>query len=692
METLRSGIFYERRVDLRRHADTTAHSGPPLRAPSKAQTASDNLPRLQVSATVNVVSTTSRTILTQLFWNDTNETIECSSYCFPLYDGSVITSFQCWIGPDTIKGVVKSKDDARREFQQAIAHQRAASLLEEQTPEVFEMALGNIPPQVDVKVEIIYLTELKADLSGDGVIVTIPTSIAPRYGNEPDSYRGGTVSTARMTQETGMKIQINVSAHVPIRALEGRSHPLSVELGSTGAPTPAVSFRELLNSKPEMTSNHNHARAILSDRKGVLEKDFVLAILVGPSTLLGIPNLLAPRAVRETCQSHPGYSAIKVSFIPRDLFTPQMKAPGFKTEVLILADRSGSMEPKMESLRRALRLLLSKLPDDCFFNVCSFGSSLHTLWTKSQALTQDARGCVQRHYSESFEANLGGTEILSALQSTVNIRRRDKNLITQIIVLTDGEVWNVQSIIDYVRSTRNEDDKNLRFFALGIGDEVSHQMIEGIGKHGGGFSEVISVYSGASWDDRIFRMVHGILTPSSWKCQVSLKDRNGDVIRSFGSTTMNARPQNFIVRSPHLVSSQHGFSRAIFYFLVQDTACSFDEIEIEGNSASCPGSKVSLPIEDVVALEPMILYLASKSVLGDFETGQSWMHDLRDSIYKGDDLRLKREVILEAQRIGVYWGITGKWTSFVGVHSTNHSELPSQTYQADRIELSELMK
>lgn len=60
------------------------------------------LPLLEVSMDVKVVGTTSRTVLTQSFTNLSSLTIPAATYCFPLYDGSIVVGFRCWIGEDRL--------------------------------------------------------------------------------------------------------------------------------------------------------------------------------------------------------------------------------------------------------------------------------------------------------------------------------------------------------------------------------------------------------------------------------------------------------------------------------------------------------------------------------------------------------------------------------------------------------------
>lgn len=164
------------------------------------------LPLLKVSHNVEVVGAAARTLLAQTFVNNSTTAIQEANYCFPLYDGSVIISFRCWLdGKQLLEGKVKPKAAAKAEYRDAVAHQRVAALLEEHTPEIFETVIGNIPPRTIVKVEFTYVNELKADTGGDGILVTIPTSIAPRYGTPPTGHLERAASSSLKSVQNGLK-------------------------------------------------------------------------------------------------------------------------------------------------------------------------------------------------------------------------------------------------------------------------------------------------------------------------------------------------------------------------------------------------------------------------------------------------------------------------------------------------------
>jgi hypothetical protein len=314
----------------------------------------------------------------------------------------------------------------------AVADQRVAALLEEHTPEVFETHLGNIPPKTSVKIEIVYINELNADVGGEGVLVTIPTSVAPRYGTPPNSF-----SESADTEVTGdhikkgLKIKVDVTAVVPIQKLESRTHPISVEMGISGAPALASDFGDLAHPPEPVGFDPRKACAMLSDRSAMLGKDFVLLILASGA------SLLQSRALAETALDQIGESAMMVTLNPRDLFPSLTLVDDFNGEIIFVADRSGSMGgSKMDTLRDAMTVFLKSLPKECHLNIYSFGNSYSSLWEKSRQYSQESLDAAIHHVSTTFKANMGGTEILPVLKRVIEQRLNHENFTTQVILFT----------------------------------------------------------------------------------------------------------------------------------------------------------------------------------------------------------------------------------------------------------------
>ncbi len=67
-----------------------------------------------------------------------------------------------------------------------------------------------------------------------------------------------------------------------------------------------------------------------------------------------------------------------------------------------------------------------------------------------------------------MKADFRGTEILPAIKSTAERRLKDLNL--EIMVLTDGQVWNSVDLFKYVE--KETEKGGVRLFSLGIGRDV----------------------------------------------------------------------------------------------------------------------------------------------------------------------------------------------------------------------------
>jgi hypothetical protein len=177
-------------------------------------------------------------------------------------------------------------------------------LLEQHTPDVFSTNLGNLPPYATVNVQIEYIMELKHDSEVNGPRFTIPTSIAPRYGDPPSGLTantGGTIS---------ISVQISVLSNftsVPVNicpfhkvflqtTAQSPSHPISIFLG-------AHSENALAN-----TFNPHHALATLGQTSTELGKGFIL---------VKCANLSSPNALLKTHPTIPNLKALMLTLIPK---------------------------------------------------------------------------------------------------------------------------------------------------------------------------------------------------------------------------------------------------------------------------------------------------------------------------------------------------------------------------------------
>ncbi|KAK3824892.1 MAG: von Willebrand domain-containing protein [Benniella sp.] len=440
-----------------------------------------SLPLVNVEAHTVILETISRTTLTQTYLNPSaSDPIPELMYAFPLYDGVSVVGFTCRIGDRTIVGQVKERQRAKKDFKDAVLRGDKAALLEQlpSASDVFTTTVGNIPAGAKVVVEITYIGELKHDAEVNGVRFTIPTSIMPRYGNHPVELSTQSASGGRLQ----VTVDVVLAQSNVIQKVQSPSHPITVSLGTT-------SFA------PNADAALSKASATLCLGDAALDKDFIIQVV---SKDTGMPT-----AILETHPTIPNQRALMATLVPK------FALPAEKPEVVFICDCSGSMEgSNINLVRSALKVFLKSLPVGIKFNICYFGSKYSFLWSKSATYSQATLDKAIKH-AERISANMGGTEMFQPIKATLDQRYKDIPL--AVMLLTDGEIWNQESLFTYLNKEIIEPKAPIRVFTLGIGNGVSHALIEGVAKAGNGFSQ--SVGEGEKMEGKVVRMLKAALTP-----------------------------------------------------------------------------------------------------------------------------------------------------------------------------------
>jgi hypothetical protein len=452
------------------------------------------LPPFSVSLIAQVVQDTAKVTVTQLFWNNTNTAIRKGAYTFSLPAGCTVFRFSCRIGRNRIvRAKVKPRVEARESLDDAIRNNRTAALLEQETPEIFTTTLGNIPANARLKAEISYVTLLKHRFANyrSTTTLTIPTYIAARYGSPPPGFQNAITSGIPQ----GLTIVVEVAAAENKQTISSATHRITVQRRNR-----SESWRQF--AAPGAVNDIQTTLVKLEGGSTLLDRDFILDITTQPEG-----GLEAPQAWLEIHPSIENHKAVMLTIPPK--FMLRNQSTGQDAEILFVADRSGSMTDKMNSVKSAMNFFLKGIPRGRKFNIWCFGSFHGFLWPESRDYSEQTLQAALEFVSRQFEADMGGTELLPALKGIV--AARDRSRMTNIVILTDGEVWRLDETISFVQQTRRETEGSVRFFALGIGNAVSHELVEGIAKAGGGYAEVIPAASQGGWDDRVVSMLHAAL-------------------------------------------------------------------------------------------------------------------------------------------------------------------------------------
>lgn len=655
------------------------------------------LPLLDSEAHSTILFTTSKTVLKQTFTNPSSEeAIKECIYTFPLYDGVSVVGFTCTIGPRILTGLVKEKVKAEEIFDQAVAKGETAGLLE-QAPEasdVFSTKLGNIPAGKSVIVEITYIGELKHH-ENEGIRFTIPTSIAPRYGQGPSHAM---VGGSQVQEEGGIKITVDVNMPEGsfIKGVQSPSHPIAVSMGALSTAA---------NTDPTMSK----ASATLSLGSAALEKDFVLIV---HSKDIGIP-----KAILETHPTIPHHRALMATLVPK------FSLPPSRPEIVFIADRSGSMRGNIPMLISAMKVFLKSMPVGVKFNICSFGNKPNFLWSQSKSYTSETLQEATVHV-QHFDANMGGTETFKAVKATIEKRFTDLPL--EIILLTDGDIWRQEELFDYLNQQVKQTDGKIRLFSLGIGNGVSSALIEGLARAGNGFSQ--SVQHGERLDNSVVRMLRGALSPhiADYTLEVKYENDNDDFelidtvtegmkillsdtdtpqpipqepkptislfdasvdpekedIKMKGVNYLPDVPHPKLLQAPHNIPSLFAFSRTTVYLLMSPETIQRNPTAVVLRATSAHGPlALEIPIEALSTPAETIHHLAAKKAIQDLEEGRGWIFDAKDQagvlVKDRYPSRFEDMVQREAVRLGERFQVAGKWCSFIAV-AANDAEIAAK--------------
>ncbi|KAK7055137.1 von Willebrand factor type A domain-containing protein [Favolaschia claudopus] len=444
---------------------------------------------LQVHATVNIKDLAAEVKLTHTYCNDTEMPLE-AVHSFPVPARAAVTAFVL-VKEDGRKvlGRVHENAEAKALYQTAVNQAKAAAFLQQRTPDVFEVAVGNVLPHERVQIELVYVTELAEDEENDSFRFHLPVHIGSRYGQAPSSfdYRPWNFTPPALPRTPFLQILVIVEAVTPITKIGSPSHTVSVELG----PDPSLPYAQDLPFA-------NYARVSLSS-ESALDKDFVLTVKSA-----GIDS---PRCVAEL---HPvnHTTALAFTVVPRF----QLPDPP-RQEFIFLVDRSGSMRgARIEAAKRALVVMLRSLPaKGSNLQVLSFGSECTALWDEgSQPYTQATLDLATQHV-DGMDADYGGTEIRQALARCCEARRTDRP--TSVFVLTDGAAWDLDGVFNVIKGAVASAPVQayLRVFVLGMGDSGT-AMCTGIARVGNGACMTVGEKE-TSFTGKIARLLKASRTP-----------------------------------------------------------------------------------------------------------------------------------------------------------------------------------
>src|SRR6187455_2898430 len=122
----------------------------------------------------------------QVFRNDTPYTLE-GTYFFPIPETASIVEFSIWENGKKLVGEVRSREEARRIYDEIVRRQKDPGLLEYAGKDLFQASIFPILPHSDKKLEITYTQVVRAE--GGTVSYRYPLGVG-RQLTQIDSVAG----------------------------------------------------------------------------------------------------------------------------------------------------------------------------------------------------------------------------------------------------------------------------------------------------------------------------------------------------------------------------------------------------------------------------------------------------------------------------------------------------------------------
>uniref|UniRef100_A0A672HXJ7 von Willebrand factor A domain containing 5A n=1 Tax=Salarias fasciatus TaxID=181472 RepID=A0A672HXJ7_SALFA len=529
-------------------------------------------------------------------------------FVFPLPGDAAVCHFSAKMGQKEIVAEVKEKQEAREEYDDALSSGQQAFLLEEsdQSPDVFSMSVGCLPPGESASIRLEYVTELAVQ-ADEGLRFCLPAVLNPRYtpqGSEAPTVQVNSVPASLVPYS--LSFSARVSSPRPISKVESSCSLDPLQFLNTDQTQATV----------KLGAGHKFDRDV--------------------EVLIYYKDAHQPTAVVEAGQASAkpgtlmGDPVVMVSLFPE---FPQsvMSSVASCGEFVFLMDRSGSMdcninssrqqETRIGSARDTLLLLLKSLPMGCYFNIYSFGSSYEHIFPVeySEKTMEEALKVV-----EKMKADLGGTEILEALQDIYKqpcIPKQPR----QLFIFTDGEVDNTKQVLDLVKKNSGSH----RCFSFGIGEGASSALINGLAREGGGHAQFIT---GSD------RMQPKVMQSLRFALQPAVEDVSVTWDLPKGTSVM--------VVSPPITTIFQGQRTLLYGRLTGQVGAAHSEWKM----------RLQLSVISVFILT--IHRLAARTLIRSLET-----EDI-DNLEK-DDYEAKKKKVVE---LSVQSGVSSAFTAFVAVN------------------------
>ncbi|TFK09944.1 protein FAM98A [Platysternon megacephalum] len=420
-------------------------------------------------------------IVFQTYTNQNDNSIE-AKYVFPLDNTAAVCGFEAFINGKHIVGKVKEKEQAHKEYREAISRGDGAYLMDQDAPDVFTVSVGNLPPKTTVLIKVTYITELS--FQNGCITFQMPAAVAP--WQQDKALNENTQDTVKKvcvkqigTKKGGFCVAMSIEMPYSIERIHSWTHTLKIKKTDCKAV-----IRTVENSSLDISG-------------------FALEIWIS--------QVYLPRMWVE---KHPNKESEACMLVFQPKFETRFKGIQLSREIIICLDCSNSMEGS--TLQQAKQIALHALQMSCFgerVNVIRFGTNFTEFSSYSKNIKSDL--AAVKEFIISATPTMGNTDLWKTLRylSLLYPSQRERN----ILLLSDGHIQNESMTFQIVK----ENVRHTRLFTCGVGSTANHHILRSLSQYGAGAYEYFDPKSKYNWLKKIESQTSRIFSPGC--SSVSLK-------------------------------------------------------------------------------------------------------------------------------------------------------------------------
>ncbi|KAI0184599.1 von Willebrand domain protein [Xylaria flabelliformis] len=600
-------------------------------------------------------------LLTETYEAQTNVDRECS-YIFEIPPEASVIGFSAQVGDIKIDGIVDEKAEADKKYQKAMKDGVQAWKLDKinegatltKTLEHLTWRERTASKQIEiylmgtnwmVPVSVTYVYVISSDTIEDSIRLTIPIGLADRPGAQPASQK--TVPTAP-TDKNAVTITVAIEAQeeAQIFDLGSLSHHANIIPGFSDA-----SYQSMTTTEKKKAWKSWKAYVEFTS-KSFLKNHFILVWTVD---LVDQGRCIVEK-LSPPIPGNPTTYALALTLVSNIDLSPE------EHEYIFLIDHSGSMSgARSLTANNVVRTMLERLPKvkRSSFNIYYFNTTAWSIVPGGKSLGYDINNVANAVSQLNTNAS-GSTDINTALTTVLN-QREASNPRCSIIVVTDGLDWGVtaamQTIQRNVTATAAQ-SRLLRVFVMGLGDDVSRGMCEGLARAGSG----ATAYSGES---QLQERDHELKKAQTL---IDAIDRAPILVQDvkWGMIGDNLDPPKSIQQAP-LPGTLFWAVRSYWYAIINGT---FNDVkatikyQIPGSAK--PNHTITVEYGDEIKNGRLIHALAARALIQTYEDKALSITDATEKYYN------EAEIV----RLGKTYSLASTQTSFVattnGVGTTTH--------------------